>query len=176
MSPLYRSAWHHFKHVRDKHGFKGFYRATPAVCIGNFSDAYNSNAHVNTGSVREGIYFVVYEQLKHCLVPHIDLLPNGAAILIASGIAKFASVTIFYPIEVTRTRLDEDGSKRYSKHDCLHDQLSLICCPDRFVQALSEVWKGKCFYSGFRFQLLKTVPHTMIAFYMYEYLKTMHSD
>jgi len=48
------------------------------------------STHINiTGSVKVGIYFVIYEQLKHFLVPRIDeYLPSGTSVLMASGIAK----------------------------------------------------------------------------------------
>ena len=87
---------HHLQHVWKKHGFKGFYRATPAVCIG-INESYIKHEYIHiklnisfAGSVKEGVHFMIYEHLKYYLVPWSDEnLPSGTgiAIPITSGIA-----------------------------------------------------------------------------------------
>jgi len=116
---MYRSMMRHFQLAWKNHGWKGFYSATPAVCIGKYKYTimyvWLWVCKFFTGSVKEGFHFVIYEQLKQSLAPHVDeYFPSSATTLITSGTARVASTTVFYPFEVIRTRLFENGRKRYS--------------------------------------------------------------
>ncbi|KAF6035558.1 hypothetical protein EB796_006141 [Bugula neritina] len=122
------------------------------------------------------LHFVIYEKLKEKILSRSvnargvgvesDKSPlDFAEFMIAGGMSKTLACITFYPHEVARTRMREEGDKYR-----------------RFWQTLSRVvvesgWRG--LYGGLSAQLLRAVPNTALILLTYEltvYTLTPHSN
>ena len=63
------------------------------------------------GSIGEGFYFLIYEQLKSNLAKN-NQQATPLQFMIASGTTKLITALVFYPIEVVRIQLQEDSMNR----------------------------------------------------------------
>lgn len=114
------------------------------------------------GLVHVGIHFPVYEKLKqllHCDTPKHD---SGylMRLIVALAALKMIALTITYPHEIVRTRLQMQSTTK-SKHG--------------MVQCIKDVYKRdgiRGFYAGYVVNLIRTVPASAVTLVSFEYFKT----
>ena len=90
-----KSLAHHCKDIMRQRGARGFYCGFYATCA---------------GSVGDGISLLIYELLRSYLAGN-NQQPTVIQCMIASGVAKLAIASVFYPVEVVRIRLQKDSTK-----------------------------------------------------------------
>jgi solute carrier family 25 protein 33/36 len=133
------------KRVYQTSGPKGFWKGVTASYVGIFETI---------------VQFVLYEYLRATFVGgSTDIRENRdkadfVQFMLCGGVSKLFATSLWYPHEVCRTRLREEGSKYRT-----------------FFQTLTTVrseegWRG--LYRGLGVHLLRTIPNTAITMGTYE--------
>lgn len=104
------------------------------------------------------IQFTVYEEMKNYYNLHnnmpISTKLGVAQYLIFAAVSKFVAVSVTYPYQVVRARLQNQFYSYDGNVDCM-----------KTVWA-NEGWRG--FYKGLGTNLIRVVPATMLTFVVYE--------
>jgi solute carrier family 25 folate transporter 32 len=113
------------------------------------------------GLVHVGIHFPVYEKLKY-LTGCENMNKNNKNYLwgltFASAASKMIALTITYPHEILRTRMQIQEKEKL-----------------RLVDIVQDIYKTqsiKGFYSGYVVNLIRTVPASAVTLVSFEYFKT----
>lgn len=142
----YKSARDGVKQILQHEGIRGFWKGTlPSLFL------------VFQGSLQ----FTFYDHLKNFLHGNSDEPLTTLQFLYASALSKVMSMSIMYPFQVLRSRLQNYNESRniftVAKHIWLHE----------------NKWRG--FYKGFGPNLVRVVPVSCITFVSYETVKKVLS-
>lgn len=104
------------------------------------------------------IQFMAYEEMKNSYNKHYDMPITSklgvVEYLVFAAVSKFVAVSITYPYQVVRARLQNQFYSYKGNVDCVKKTWQ------------NEGWRG--FYKGLGTNLLRVVPATMLTFVVYE--------
>lgn len=116
------------------------------------------------------IQFPLYEYFKLELKTHRikdrDKKPSPLDIVFASTLSKIIAMTLTYPHEVIRIRMQDDRASCISGQKTAAHALSI----SEVVKGIMRTEGFWSLYSGFRINLLRVIPATVATFLTYEYV------
>lgn len=147
------------RHIYNKEGIRAFYKGLTASFLGL--------PHV-------AIQFPLYEHFKarakerRLLVDASCTSLSPIDIIISSIMAKVVAISITYPHEVIRVRMQD------SRTSCIPGEGTASSPhPLGVVEVTRGIWKKEGFgalFSGFRVNLVRVIPATITTFLTYEYV------
>ncbi|PCH41551.1 mitochondrial carrier [Wolfiporia cocos MD-104 SS10] len=153
----YRGLWHGLSSIYREEGTAGLYRGTTLALFG-----------VSNGAIQ----FMAYEEMKRWgferkrrqfakagkqYTPNDDKLSN-AAYTVMSGASKLGALTVTYPYQVVRSRIQNNTTA--------HLYPTIPACIRRTW--MEEGFRG--FYRGLGTNLVRVLPGTCVTFVVYENL------
>jgi hypothetical protein len=125
----------------NRNGIKGFYKGNVLYTIGQIP--------------YQGTNFLTYEYLKN------NYENTNLNLLLFGSIAGFTSISVSYPFEIIKRRMQLSGELGNPKYNN-----TLHCLKHMYIQ------NGmRSFYAGFIPQCVKLIPANCIFFYTIEFLK-----
>ncbi|XP_038047766.1 mitochondrial substrate carrier family protein ucpB-like [Patiria miniata] len=149
--PKYRGFIHAFTDILTKEGFWGLYRGTAPT--------------VQRAILLTGTQVPTYDHTKHTIL-NLGWMVEGPALHIVSAMtAGFMCAVTTSPVDLIKTRVMNQRIKGIPKNERMYRN-GLDCL---LKTVKSEGWVG--LYKGFMPNWLRIGPHTIISFFLFEYLR-----
>lgn len=142
----YKGTLDAFRTIYKEEGIRAFYRGLVPSLF---------------GLVHVGIHFPVYEKLKQIF--HCDGNQSGVLgrLIMALSFSKMIALTITYPHEIVRTRMQIQPARDRKRQA-------------RLVESVIKIYRKegmRGFYAGYAINMARTVPLSAVTLVSFEYIK-----
>ncbi|XP_022101204.1 mitochondrial substrate carrier family protein ucpB-like [Acanthaster planci] len=149
--PRYRGFTHAFTDILRKEGFRGLYRGTSPT--------------VQRAVIVTATQVPTYDHTKHTILNHGWMMEGPALHIVSAMTAGFMCAVTTSPVDLIKTRVMNQQIKGIPKSERRY-QNGLDCL---IKTVKSEGWLG--LYKGFIPNWLRIGPHTIVSFFLFEYLR-----